>query len=230
MGRGLVVVIQARCGSSRFPRKVLAEVLGRPMLRFQLDRLESLRCDELVIATSDLPADDAIVTLAADAGVAVVRGPETDVLARFGAVMTRFDPETVVRLTGDCPLADPGIVGEVIELHLSSDVDYTSNVHPRSFPKGLDVEVMRSRSLAIALEDAVDPFDREHVTPYLYRNPERFTAANLDSGLGLEDLWWTVDTREDLDRVREIVDLLEDPVGAAWVDILAAARAAGLAT
>ena len=107
MEQGLAVVIQARTGSSRLPGKVLADLAGRPMLRFQLDRLRRLDCDHLVVATSDLPGDDPIAVLAQAAGADVIRGSETDVLGRFGLAIERFDPETVVRLTGDNPLTDP---------------------------------------------------------------------------------------------------------------------------
>lgn len=224
MGEGLVVVVQARMGSSRLPGKVLAEVAGRQMLRFQLDRLQGLACDHLVVATSDLAIDDAIAELAVDAGAAVVRGEESDVLGRFGAVLERYDPHDLVRLTGDCPLCDPSVVADVVALHRGSSADYTSNVHPRSFPKGLDVEVMTASALRTALTDAVDPYEREHVTPYLYRHPELFSVANLDSGLDAGDLWWTVDTAEDLERIRDLVKAVDDPVRASWTAIWDATR------
>jgi spore coat polysaccharide biosynthesis protein SpsF len=225
---GLVVAIQARTGSSRAPRKVLADLAGRPMLRFQLDRLRTLDCEHLVVATSDLPADDPVAELAAHAGVAVVRGSEADVLGRFGAVLEQYDPVTVVRLTGDCPFTDPSIVTDVVALHHRAAADYTSNVHPRSFPKGLDVEVVRAGALAEAVAEATDPYEREHVTPFLYRHPERYAMANLDSGQALGELRWTVDTPEDLAHVRELAALVDDPVAASWIDLLTAARAAGL--
>lgn len=225
---GIALVIQARTGSARLPGKVLADVGGRPMLRFQLDRLARLPCDHLVVATSTRDGDDAIATLATDAGAAVVRGPEDDVLARFGMVVDQLHPATVVRLTGDCPLSDPGIIAEVIALHESSGADYTSNVHPRSFPKGLDVEVVSAAALSTAVAEASDAFDREHVTPFFYKHPERFRIANLSSGQGLEDLWWTVDTADDLQHIRRMVGALADPVAASWTAILEATRRAGL--
>lgn len=227
MGEALVVVVQARVGSSRLPGKVLAEVAGRPMLRFQLDRLQDLVCDHLVVATSDLAIDDAIAELAVDVGAAVVRGSESDVLGRFGAVLERYDPHDLVRLTGDCPLSDPSVVADVVSLHRDSAADYTSNVHPRSFPKGLDVEVMTASALRTALTDAVDPYEREHVTPYLYRHPELFSVANLDSGQDAADLWWTVDTPEDLERIRDLVKAVDDPVRASWTAIWDAIRGSG---
>lgn len=228
MGRGVTVVVQARMGSSRLPGKVLADLAGRPMLRLQLDRLQGLEVDRVVVATSSLSTDDPIVDLVHGTDAEVVRGPETDVLARFGLVLDRFDPETIVRLTGDCPLTDPHIVMSTLDLHHRSGADYTSNVHPRSFPKGLDVEVASAHALAAAVDEAVDVYDREHVTPFLYQHPERFTIANLESGEDLGDLGWTVDTAADLERISQMVRLLEDPARAAWTEILAAVRAAGL--
>ena len=149
-------------------------------------------------------------------------------LGRFGLAIERFDPETVVRLTGDNPLTDPGIVADAVALHRSSGADYTSNVHPRSFPKGLDVEVASAAALSTAIVEAVDPYEREHVTPFLYRHPERFRIANLASGQDLGDLGWTVDTPEDMERIRRIVGLLDDPAEASWTEILAAVGEVGL--
>jgi spore coat polysaccharide biosynthesis protein SpsF len=180
------------------------------------------------VATSDLPTDDPIAALAEDAGVDLIRGSESDVLARFGLAFDRFQPNDLVRLTGDCPLSDPLIVANTIDLHRASRADYTSNVHPRSFPKGLDVEVVTADAFSTALASAEDPFDREHVTPYLYRRPNLFRVANLDSGRDLGDVWWTVDTPEDMARIRRIVDLLEDPVTAPWTEILDAVEGEGI--
>ena len=181
-------------GSSRLPGKVLEDLGGRPMLRFQLDRLAPLDVDHLVVATSTLARDDAIAEVAAAGGTPVVRGPEADVLERFLVALRTYPADTVVRLTGDCPLSDPGIIGEVVALHHERGADYTSNVFPRTFPKGLDVEVVSADALRTAAAEATDAAEREHVTPYLYRHPERFRLANLRSGLGLGDERWTVDT------------------------------------
>lgn len=224
----VAVVIQARAGSSRLPGKVLADVAGRPMLGFQLDRLSVLEVDVLAVATSDLPIDDPVAEVATSRGVPVVRGSEADVLRRYGLALAAFDPDHVVRLTGDCPLSDPAVVAAVIDLHLRSGADYTSNVHPRSFPKGLDVEVLTASALAAADAEATGAYDREHVTPFIHGQSKRFLAANHDSGLALGELWWTVDTSEDLDRVRAMVALVDDPLSATWTEYLTRVEAAGL--
>lgn len=202
--RDVVCVVQARTGSSRLPGKVLEEVGGRPMLRFMLDRLAGLE-HEVVVATSDLERDDPVEEVARAAGRAVVRGPEADVLARFAVALDAFPATHVVRLTADCPLADPDVVRAVLDLHGARGADYTSNVLPRTFPKGLDVEVVRAEVLRTADRCATDPAEREHVTPFVYRRPERFTLANLRSDLLAGEERWTVDTPADLDFVRGLV-------------------------
>lgn len=227
---GVAVVIQARTGSTRLPGKVLLDLAGRPMLALQVARVRSATYDRLIVATSDLERDDPIADLCARLDVEVIRGSETDVLARFAVVLDRCDPANIVRLTADCPLTDPGIVDDVIDLHERSGADYTSNVHPRSFPHGLDVEVMTANALETAHRAASDAYDREHVTPYLYREPGRFETANLESGRDLAHLRWTIDTTEDIEHVRRIVGELSDPERETWRQILDRARRSGLAS
>lgn len=217
-----VCAVQARTGSTRLPGKVLLDLDGRPMLAFLLDRLSSLDVDEVVCATSDLPPDDKVAQVASAAGVRVVRGSESDVLDRYLTVLQETGATTLVRLTGDCPLIDPHVVQDVLALHRARQADYTSNVLPRTFPKGLDVEVVQASALRTAAAEATAPEEREHVTPFLYRRPERFRLANLSCPLDLGDEWWTVDTADDLANVRAIAAQLADPVRAGWEDVLVA--------
>jgi spore coat polysaccharide biosynthesis protein SpsF len=198
----LLCVVQARTGSTRLPGKVLREIDGRPMLGFMLDRLDALAVDELVVATSDLERDDPIAEIAQAAGRAVVRGPEDDVLARYALAVERHPAEHVVRLTADCPLADPALVERVVAHHVDTGADYTANVFPRTYPKGLDVEVVRAVALRDAAALAGAPAEREHVTPFFYRRPQLFRLANVRHDVALGDERWTVDTEEDLDFVR----------------------------
>ena len=209
-GRSTLCVVQARTGSTRLPGKVLQELGGRPLLRYMLDRLADLRVDELVVATSALDRDDPVAGIASDAGRPVVRGSESDVLDRFSAALDAHPADHVVRLTADCPLADPALVESVLARHLDRGADYTSNVFPRTFPRGLDCEVMTAAALRAACAEAVDPAEHEHVTPFLYRRPERFALANLRNDVALGREGWTVDTAEDLAFVREIVARMDD--------------------
>jgi spore coat polysaccharide biosynthesis protein SpsF len=211
-----ICVVQARTGSTRLHRKVLADLGGLPMLAFLLRRIAPLRegrVDHLVVATTDDTADDEVAGLARDEGIDVVRGPEDDVLARFALALDVFPADRVVRITADCPLTDRRIVRAALDLHGSWPVDYVSNTLVRTFPDGLDVEVVSASALRAAAAEAVDPVEREHVTPFVYRRPERFALRNLrfartpdDEDLGK---WrWTVDTPRDLAFARRVVTAL----------------------
>ncbi len=221
--RVTTVVVQARMGSSRLPGKVLADLGGRPVLQLMLERLRPAHVDRVVVATSARAIDDPVATLATTLGVDVVRGPETDVLARFALVLDRFPADDVVRLTADCPLTDPALVDAALDLHRATGADYTSNSLERTFPDGLDVEVVRTAALRAAVAEATEPEQREHVTPFVYRHPERFRLASLETTEWLGHERWTLDTPDDLARLRAIVDALADPVGAGWHDVLAVA-------
>jgi spore coat polysaccharide biosynthesis protein SpsF len=203
-------------GSTRLPGKVLADLGGRPLLSFMLERLGGLPVDHLVIATSDLPADDPVARLGADLGVATFRGSHEDVLGRFAGALATFPADLVVRLTGDCPLADPQIIVDALTLADNTGAHYTSNTLIRTFPDGLDVEVITAPALAEAADSAVDPIEREHVTPYLYRRPERFRLAALRCPEMLGDERWTVDTPSDLEFVRSIVAALAPDPRFGW--------------
>ncbi len=174
-----------------------------------------------IVDNLDLARLKPIVDVATEAGFDVVRGSESDVVARFVAALDAYPSEHVVRLTADCPLTDPLLVEAVVATHLARHADYTSNVLPRSFPKGLDVEVMRADVLRIAADEAAAADEREHVTPFVYRRPERFRLTNHDSGRALGREWWTVDTPADLDRVRAMVDRVGDD-RCSWTAMLAA--------
>ena len=217
-----LAVVQARTGSTRLPGKVLADVDGRPMLAFMLERLARLRVDRLVVATSDLARDDPIVEVVTGMGLASVRGPESDVLARFRVAMETYPSDVVVRMTADCPLIDPEVVERVIERRQETGADYASNTIVRTFPDGLDVEVFTATALREAAAEAVDPYEREHVTPFIYWRPERYRLAELVMESDASGARWTVDTAEDLEHVRTIVAALPDPVHAGWREILAA--------
>ena len=219
----VVAVVQARAGSRRLPGKVLLDVGGRSLLALMLARLRPLGGHgiEVVVATSDEARDDAVAEEAARAGVAVVRGDEGDVLGRFGAVLADRSAHTVVRLTADCPLIDPGLVVRTLAHHRASGADYTSTTLVRTFPDGLDVEVVRRDALEAAAGEATDQAEREHVTPFVYRRPRRFGLAQVVGACPLGDERWTVDLASDLEVVRAAVAALPDPAGASWLEVLA---------
>lgn len=202
----VLAILQARVTSTRLPNKVLAPILGQPMLTRQIERLRrATTLDKLVVATSDDVSDDPLAALCAAIGVPCHRGSLNDVLARFQGACTAFGPaDHIVRLTGDCPLADPAVIDAVVRHHLASGADYTANAIEPTWPDGLDVEVMRAAVLQRAFDEARLPSEREHVTPYIHKHPERFRIEHVKGDRDLSTLRWTVDEPADLAFVTEI--------------------------
>ena len=206
----VVLIIQARMGSTRLPGKVLMPIGGRPMLSHQLDRLRHCRrVDRIVIATTVKPADDPIVSFCEAEGIACTRGSEQDVLSRYAEAAARFDATTVVRVTSDCPLLDPALVDEVIAA-LDDDTDYASNMIQPTWPYGMAVEVMRRSVLDEAAAEAVAPEEREHVTPFIYWRPERYRLKSVTTSPDLSKHRWTVDTPEDFELVSRLIGAVAD--------------------
>lgn len=200
-----VIIVQARMTSTRLPGKVLLPVAGRPMLAWVLDRLRAVRADVgVAVATTTGAPDDTIVELCMTLGIPVVRGSEHDVLDRYHEAAAELNADPVIRITSDCPLIDPATSRAVLELWERDTPDYASNTLARTFPRGLDTEVLSRSALDAAWAMATEPFEREHVTPYVYRRPERFRLVNLFNAENEGMRRWTVDTPEDLDFVRVI--------------------------
>lgn len=200
-------VLQARVSSRRLEGKVLADLVGQPMILRQVERLRrSSRMDKLIVATSTDPTDDPLVRTCTSYGIECYRGSLEDVLGRM--LLAAGRTEHIVRLTADCPLADPEIIDRVISVHVDNNNDYTSNTLVRTFPDGLDVEVVRYSALAIAAREAQQAYEREHVTPFLYKRPARFRLGNVTSEIDRSALRWTVDEHIDLELVRAIYAVL----------------------
>ena len=205
----VLAILQARVSSSRLPGKVLLPILGQPMLALQIERLR--RCgkiDHLVVATSDCPSDDPLAALCADLGLPVYRGALEDVLSRFAGAAKPYVPDIVVRLTGDCPLADPPLIDEIIRHFLTGDFDYLSNCAPATYPDGLDVEVFSYRALLKASAEAVLPSHREHVTPFIRKQSELFRIGNHTADIDRSHMRWTVDEPEDFEFVKAVYERL----------------------
>jgi spore coat polysaccharide biosynthesis protein SpsF len=203
------IVVQARMGATRLPGKVLKPIAGRPMISYQLERLRrAKKAERLVVATTDKPADDAIAAFCVEAGVHCVRGSEADVLARYHDALQRFPADAVVRVTADCPLIDPALVDVAIAAFEPGQYDYVSNMLEHTYPYGMAVEVMSADALREAHREAKRPEEREHVTPFIYRHPERYRLKSLTMTPNLSHHRWTVDTREDLELVSRILQAL----------------------
>ena len=206
----IAAIVQARMSSSRLPGKVMAPILGEPMIVRQLERIRRARTlTKVVVATSAAPSDDPLAGVLEARGYPVYRGDLNDVLSRFvGAAAFAGDPDHVVRLTADCPLIDPGLIDEAVRLALASGADYTGNAERRTYADGLDVEVIRTAALRAAAAEATGPEDREHVTPFIRRHPERFTAAHLTQSKDQSAMRWTVDKSADFAFVRQVYEAL----------------------
>ena len=202
----VLAVIQARLGSTRLPGKTLADLGGRPMLAHVVERAAAISgVDGVVLATTVHPRDDRLAEWARDAALPCVRGSEDDVLDRFHDVLDRHPADAIVRVTPDCPFLDPDVSAEVVAAwRREPGIDYASNVHPPTFPDGLDTEVIARGALIAAWREARLPSDREHVTPFVWRQPGRFRQALVRGDQDLSHLRWTVDTAADLDFARAV--------------------------
>jgi len=195
-----VAIIQARMGSTRLPGKVLALLADRPVLAWVVRAARAaVGIDDVWVATSSSVADDAIAEWCKSNDVPVHRGSEHDVLDRYAGAANASSANVVVRLTADCPLLDPAVIAQTVRLRSVTDADYASNIDPPTWPDGLDCEVMTTKALLEAAAAARQPSDREHVTPFIRNNRDRFTSETLVSPLPrLASERWTLDTADDL--------------------------------
>ncbi len=211
-GRKVVAIVQARLHSTRLPGKVLAEIAGRPMLWHVVNRLRLARLvDEVCVATSTQPADDPLAQFCQEHGIPHFRGSEEDVLDRFYMTARDRGAQVVVRITGDCPLLDPGVVDRVIGVFLAGEFDYAANVLRYTYPDGLDTEVFSFAALERAWREATRPADREHVTVFLRTSGRFRLAPNVENEVDLSPrrLRWTVDWPADLEFVRRVFAALD---------------------
>lgn len=220
----IIIISQARMTSTRLPGKVLKEVLGKSLLEYHIERLLQVElADKLVIATTTNDTDQPIVELCEKLGVAYYRGSEEDVLSRYYEAAAQFGADVVIRVTSDCPLIDPGVVDKVIGMYIDNrdTYDYVSNALKRTYPRGLDTEVFSMATLEKAYKEAREQPEREHVTPYVYRHPELFRLANCGGSADYSQHRWTVDTPEDFELIRLILEELY-PVNErfTWLDVL----------
>lgn len=219
----VVAIVQARMGSTRLPGKVMGDILGKSVLIRNVNRVRRAeRIDEVVIATTTRSEDDTIAALCRQEKWRCFRGSEGDLLDRYYRAAQVFGADTVVRITSDCPMIDPGIVDRVIGAFLDQreETDYASNtLPPRTFPRGLDTEVMTFDALARAWREDTDATLREHVTPYIYRNPDKFRLLRVANEIDLSHHRWTLDTPEDLAFIRAVYSHFGDDLFT-WTDAL----------
>ncbi|MGH8046934.1 MAG: aminotransferase class III-fold pyridoxal phosphate-dependent enzyme [Chthoniobacterales bacterium] len=207
----IVGIIQARLDSTRLPGKVLLDLAGRPLLQHVIERVRAVEgIDEVVVATTNRPEDDAVASFVESMGVACFRGHPTDVLDRFHCAASLYNADAVTRHTADCPLLAPELVSEVVKVFREGGYDYVSNVLRPSYPDGVDVETFSFEALEAAWREAALASEREHVTPFLVNHPERFRQFNVGQSEDLSGWRWTVDEPRDLEFVRAVLQSLND--------------------
>lgn len=199
-----LVIIQARCGSSRLPNKVLKDLCGKPSLQRMIERVQKSRLvDEIIVATSIKKENLKIVKLCANMGVRVFVGSEEDVLDRYYQAARLLEPEYVIRLTADCPCFDGELLDEALH-QLESDTDYMGML-TESFADGLDIQIISFKALEKSWNESIHSFEREHVTQYVINRPEEFVLQNFESPIGyFGDQRWTIDEVEDFEVVEHI--------------------------
>ena len=202
-----MVIIQARVGSTRLPGKIMKKILGKTVLIHDLDRIKEMKTiNKIVVATTDLEEDDIIAKAVNgyDRNIGTYRGSESDVLDRYYKAAKEFNADVIVRITSDCPLIDPNVSDLVVEAFLKNDCDYCCNTLPRTFPHGLDTEVFSLDALERVWEEAKSPYEREHVTPYIREDTNKFRRINVKNNDDLTHLRWTLDYQEDFEFITEI--------------------------
>lgn len=205
----VVAIIQARCGSTRFPNKVFADLCGKPLIWHVVNRLKHARSlNHIVLATTDTPLDDNLYNWAKENGVDVFRGSESNVLNRYYEAANYSKADVIVRITADDPFKEPLLIDEAVNMLQKEKYDFVCNNCPPSYPEGLDIEVFTKETLEREEKLSTSNFEREHVTQYIYRHPEQFKMFNLSNQKNLSFLRWTVDTERDFEMVTRAYSFL----------------------
>lgn len=202
-------MIQARCGSTRLPNKVLMDLCGKPALQRMIERVQRSRMlDEVMVVTSIEKNNLPILKLCSDLNVRVGIGSEDDVLDRFYQSAKLLKPKYVIRLTADCPCFDAELLDQALT-EMKPETDYMG-MTSESFADGLDLEIMKFDALEKSWKEANHSFEREHITQYILRRPERFKLQNFESPIGyFGNYRWTVDEPEDFEVVKRIYEYFE---------------------
>ena len=217
----IVAIIQARMGSTRLPGKTLEKIAGMTMLERVVRRTAASRLiSEVTVATTVSPHDDVIYDASSGIGCRCFRGSEQDVLDRYLRAADEFESEIVVRITSDCPLIDAAVVDRVITAFLDEAPDYASNTLERTYPRGLDTEVLSRAALERAWREADQPYQREHVTPFIWQQPSLFRLLSVTDIEDHSRHRWTVDTIDDLRFVRSIYERWPNREEPGWRDVL----------
>jgi len=196
-------IIQVRMDSSRLPGKILKKINGISLLECLFNQLQySEKISDKIIATTLNSEDDVIVNFAKENNINYFRGSQNDVLDRYYQCSKKFSLDHIVRITSDCPFIDPKILDKVVFFYNEKKYDYVNNFYKKTYPSGTEVEIFSFETLEKTWKNALKPSEREHVTPYIYNNSDKFTIGCLEHQNDLSHLHWAVDRKEDLELVR----------------------------
>lgn len=226
------IIIQARLGSTRLPHKIIIPLKGYPLLLRMIQRVAAAKVDcDLIVATTTNPEDDIVRDLCKKFNISCFSGHPTDLLDRHYQAAKKNRADVVIKIPSDCPLIDPRIIDKVVKYYdeHSQDYDYVSNLHPATYPDGNDVEVVPFHILECAWKEAKLPMEREHTTPFIWEQPERFRIGNVRWETGKDYSMthrWTIDYPEDFIFIKKVYDYLwtaDNPIFSLY-DILALLR------
>ena len=225
LSENIIAIVQARMGSSRLPGKVLENICDRPMLEWVIQRAKkSTRISQLVVATTAKDEDDILEKYCRLHAIPIFRGSSADVLDRYVQAGRKYHAGVIVRLTAGCPFIDPELIDQTLAVFFQTGVDFAANRLPppyvRTFPIGLDVEVVSMPALEKAWCESKALFEREHVMPYIYQHPDLFKIKIINHEVDYGTYRWTVDTREDLEFIRTIAVLLGCRMDFSWLDVI----------
>ena len=198
------IIIQARTGSTRLPRKVIAKIEKRPLIWHVINRVKKVKGVKIILATTIRQEDKILLKIAKDSKILSFAGDADDVLKRYYDCAVLYNCDPIIRITADCPLIDPNVIQKMLKIFQSHTYDYVTNTLPSSFPDGLDTEIFSFKTLQEAYEKAKMNSEREHVTPYIRKNKKKFKIFNYINSTDLSHNRWVVDQIEDLKLVRKI--------------------------
>ena len=206
----ITVIIEARTGSSRLRNKVVAEIEGKPMIFYVIDRVKQIKSvEQIILATTQEKNDKILIEIAKQNSIGIFAGDSMDVLNRDYQCALQNNADPIIRITGDCPLIDPDIVEEMLEFYLKNNYDYISNRINPKYPDGLDVEIYSFKTLQMAEQNAKWSSERELVTTYITKNPKIFKIFSYENQEDLSGHRWTVDEQNDLEFVRKIYSIMK---------------------
>jgi spore coat polysaccharide biosynthesis protein SpsF len=206
----IICIIQARVNSTRLPNKILKEIEGIPLISHVIERIKTVKTiQQIILATTTNTNDKILSEISKKHNINFFSGDEDDVLNRFFQAATKFHGNPIIRITGDCPLIDPTLISQIIEFFQKHDFDYVSNTIDRTFPDGLDVEIFSYDLLKEIHEKSKWSSEREHVTPFVAKNPHRFKIYHYKTKHDFSHLRWCVDEENDLLLIRKIFDKMK---------------------